>query len=314
MNQPASEPTNDSATQLTSAITSLASSINKLADRFSTQPAEFVDNAIAYRWQNSNNSYGQMGLVAIEIPQLIAFDALHNIDRQARLLYNNTQQFVLGFPANNALMTGARGTGKSSLVRACLTAFQQQNLRLIEVEKAHLADLPTIVNLVRDQQQKFIVFCDDLSFEEGEHSYKGLKTVLDGSLSGPSANVLIYATSNRKHMITERMSDNLETGADSNGEIHPGDSIEEKISLSERFGLQLNFYSFSQPQYLNTVDYWLEHYGLSVDSPTTVHRLAIQWATQRGSRSGRVAMQFARDYVGKQQLAEHLETTKPKGS
>lgn len=254
--------------------------------------------ALAYRWQRSDNTLLRPQLTPVVSPQLIAFEALHNVDQQITRIYNNTMQFVQGYPANNVLMTGARGTGKSSLVRACLQAFQTQGLRLIEVEKKHLDDLPDIVNCVRNRPERFIIFCDDLSFEEGEHHYKGLKTVLDGSVAGPSENVLIYATSNRRHLVSERMRDNLEHYKDDQGEIHPGDSIEEKNSLSERFGLRIHFYSFSQDEYLTAVFHWLSNLGLTLNNDE-IRTEALRWATERGSRSGRVAWQFARDYVGR---------------
>lgn len=298
----------DSPASLTLALQQLTRAIQALSEPSSNgEPAALSTSAIAFRWRRKKGLIEFAALEAVPEPRLYQFDELKNIDRQQQLIFNNTHQFVLGLPANNVLMTGARGTGKSSLVRACLAEFHERGLRLIEVEKQHLEDLPDIVNLVRNQPEKFIIFCDDLSFDDNEREYKGLKTVLDGSIMGPSANVLVYATSNRRHMISERMSDNLETGLNEFGEIHPGDTIEEKISLSERFGLHLHFYSFTQPEYLQAVYHWLDHYGVAAnEADQDTQKLAIQWATQRGSRSGRVAMQFARDFAGKKLLQQQL--------
>lgn len=266
------------------------------------QTQTLLADALAYRWQYSRGMFMRGALVPVLSPQLISFSNLRSIDKQIDQLYNNTRQFVNGFPANNVLMTGARGTGKSSLVRACLEAFHGQGLRLIEVEKEHLNDLPDILNLIRNNKEKYLIFCDDLSFEEGENSYKGLKTVLDGSIVGSLENVLVYATSNRRHLITERMSDNFEHRNDHQGEIHPGDAVEEKISLSDRFGLQLTFYSFNQDQYLDAVNHWLNSFGIKLSDNENLRLEAIQWAAGRGTRSGRIAWQFARDYAGRKML------------
>ncbi len=268
------------------------------------QTQTLLPDALAYRWQYSRGMFARGALVPVLSPQLISFTYLRNIDKQIAQLYNNTRQFFNGFPANNVLMTGARGTGKSSLVRACLEAFHNVGLRLIEVEKEHLNDLPDILNLIRNNKGKYLIFCDDLSFEEGENSYKGLKTVLDGSIVGSLDNVLVYATSNRRHLITERMSDNLEHRQGEQGEIHPGDAVEEKISLSDRFGLQLTFYSFNQDQYLDAVNHWLNSFGLKLSDDESIRNEAIQWATGRGTRSGRIAWQFARDYAGRKMMSE----------
>lgn len=220
---------------------------------------------IAFRWQRGQGVFSQGHLIAISSPQLITFEELSGIDRQIEKLYQNTNQFLKGYPANNVLMTGARGTGKSSLVRACLSSFHNEGLKLIEVDKKHLDDLPDIVEIIKGKDEKFLIFCDDLSFEEGDDGYKGLKTVLDGSVAGPSSNVLIYATSNRRHLVTERMNDNHDLRKDDKGEIHPGDSIEEKISLSDRFGLQLHFYSSTQNEYLDIVAKLLNQYELELN-------------------------------------------------
>lgn len=254
------------------------------------------EGAIAHLWEYRQS---QPRLTPVVEPALIAFDDLRNVDRQKALIEQNTRQFVSGRPANNVLLTGARGTGKSSLVKACLHAFHAEGLRLIEVDKEHLADLPQIIDLLRQRQERFILFCDDLSFEDGETGYKGLKTVLDGSVAGQSGNVLIYATSNRRHLLAERAEDNLSFQRSESGELHPGEAVEEKISLSERFGLWISFYAFSQEQYLEAVARWLEYHGLGGVAQEEWEQAAIRWSTHRGSRSGRIAAQFARDYAGR---------------
>ena len=226
--------------------------------------------------------------------------ALRDIDDQKTRLVANTEQFLAGRPANNVLMTGARGCGKSSLVRALLTAYRKQGLRIIEIDKHDLRDIPEIVALITGRPERFILFCDDLSFEAGESGYTALKSVLDGSVAAVPDNVLIYATSNRRHLMPEYFSENAATKYVGE-EIHPGEAIEEKISLSERFGLWLSFYPFSQEAYLDIVNGWLNHHGLKAAAIAEARQHALNWAVQRGSRSGRVAEQFARDWVGQQQ-------------
>jgi len=230
---------------------------------------------------------------------VIALDNLKEVDAQKERLRANTAQFVAGRSANNVLLTGARGTGKSSLIKACLHQFAPQGLRLIEVDKADLVDLPDIVALIEGRPERFVVYCDDLSFDEGEAGYKALKSMLDGTISATSDNVLVYATSNRRHLLPEQMKDNLAATHDENGELHPGEAIEEKISLSERFGLWISFYPFSQPEYLAIVGQWLRHFGLADDAVDALRSQALVWALERGSRSGRVAYQFARDRAGR---------------
>jgi predicted AAA+ superfamily ATPase len=205
---------------------------------------------------------------------------------------------VRGQLANNVLLTGARGTGKSSLIRACLNEYAGQGLRLIEVDKADLTDLPDIVDVVSDCPEKFIVFCDDLSFDDGEPGYKALKSILDGSVSATSPNVLIYATSNRRHLLPEYMKENLTYTHTEDGEVHPGEGVEEKISLSERFGLWVSFYPFTQAEYLTIVAQWLTWFGVAPAAIAAARPEALVWALERASRSGRVAYQFARDYAG----------------
>lgn len=256
--------------------------------------------APAYRWERDGGPLGGGHLVAVPEPALIRFEDLRNVERQKAAIERNTRQFVTGRPANNVLLTGARGTGKSSLVKACLEKFHDQGLRLIEIDKDDLADLRLLVNLIRHRPERFILFCDDLSFEEGESGYKALKTALDGSLTGAAPNLLIYATSNRRHLLPEKMSENLEARAGDNGEIHPGDTTEEKVSLSERFGLWLSFHPFTQNDYLAAVEQWMEHFGASAEQIHTARDEALLWARTRGARSGRIAWQFARDYAGRQ--------------
>jgi len=230
----------------------------------------------------------------------IQLQDLQEVEPQKARLLANTRQFVTGLPANNVLLTGARGTGKSSLIKACLNAYAGQGLRLIEVDKADLIDLPDLVDLVAGRPERFIVYCDDLSFEEGEAGYKALKSVLDGSVAQSSDNVLIYATSNRRHLLPEQMKDNLSATYTDEGELHPGEAVEEKISLSERFGMWISFYPFSQNEYLTIVNQWLRHFGLDEVQIGHARQEALIWALERGSRSGRVAHQFARDYAGRE--------------
>jgi predicted AAA+ superfamily ATPase len=229
---------------------------------------------------------------------LIRLGDLKEVEPQKERLLRNTAQFVAGKPANNVLLTGARGTGKSSLIRACLQEYASRGLRLIEVDKSDLVDLPDIVELIADRPERFVIFCDDLSFDEGEAGYKALKSMLDGSVAAASPNVLIYATSNRRHLLPEQMRDNLAAKYDENGELHPGEAVEEKISLSERFGLWLSFYPFSQDEYLAITAQWLRFYGLTEEQIATARQPSLVWALERGSRSGRVAHQFARDLAG----------------
>ena len=253
--------------------------------------------AIAWRYRKRANGCGLLEPVrhigAMELSDL------QNIDGQKEKIARNTEQFVQGRTANNVLLTGARGTGKSSLIRACLHAYADQGLRLIEVDKQDLTDLPDIVDVVAGRPEKFIIYCDDLSFEEGEPGYKAMKSILDGSVSAASPNVLVYATSNRRHLLPEYMTDNLSTQRGDDGEIHPGEVVEEKISLSERFGLWVSFYPFSQDEYLRVVGQWLSALGVDAAAIAAARPEALVWALERGSRSGRVAYQFARDYAGR---------------
>lgn len=252
--------------------------------------------AVAFRWRKRQ---GRGFLQPVSAVSGITLADLHNIDRQKALIDQNTRQFVNCQPANNVLLTGARGTGKSSLIKACLNAYAGNGLRLIEVDKDDLHDLGDITDLIAGRPERFIVFCDDLSFEEGESGYKALKVALDGSVSAQSDNVLIYATSNRRHLLPEYMSDNETYKHTPDGEIHPGEVVEEKISLSERFGLWVSFYPFKQDDYLVIVGHWLRYFGRGDAEIEQARGDALVWALERGSRSGRVAWQFARDWSGK---------------
>jgi hypothetical protein len=256
--------------------------------------------SIAFRYRRRSSGQGAISPVHhVGAMQLVD---LKEIDQQKEKIQRNTAQFVRGATANNVLLTGARGTGKSSLIRACLHAYADQGLRLIEVDKADLVDLPDIVELVAKRPEKFIVFCDDLSFDEGEPGYKALKSVLDGSVAAATPNVLVYATSNRRHLLPEYMSENLTYTHTPEGEVHPGEVVEEKISLSERFGLWVSFYPFSQDEYLHIAAQWLAVLGVSQSEIDAARPEALLWALERGSRSGRVAWQFAQDYAGRKSV------------
>ena len=267
------------------------------------QPLQAPDwNAsVAFRYRKRASGHGVLEPVR-HIGAMQLAD-LQEINDQKEKICRNTEQFVNSMPANNVLLTGSRGTGKSSLIRACLHAYSPRGLRLIEVDKSDLTDLPDIVDVVSERPEKFIVFCDDLSFEEGEPGYKALKSILDGSVAAASPNVLIYATSNRRHLLPEYMKENLTYTHTDEGEVHPGEVVEEKISLSERFGLWVSFYPFSQDEYLTISAQWLSSLGVDAAAIVAARPQALVWALERGSRSGRVAYQFARDYVGKNTVA-----------
>jgi hypothetical protein len=271
------------------------------------QPETGWDNAVAFRWRKNGRMSGHKAgfIQPVAHPHHITLDALQGIDTQKRLIDQNTRQFVHGHPANNVLLTGARGTGKSSLVKAMLTKYAASGLRLIEVAKHDLTDLHDIVEQIFQRPERFILYCDDLSFESGEAGYKTLKVVLDGSIATASENVLIYATSNRRHLMPEFMHDNRDT-RHVGDEIHLSEAVEEKISLSERFGLWVSFYPFDQDQYLDAVRQWLTYFGV-VEMIPAAREAALRWALERGSRSGRVAWQFARDWAGKKEAEEKTE-------
>ncbi|MDZ4144443.1 MAG: ATP-binding protein [Burkholderiales bacterium] len=257
--------------------------------------------SVAFRYRKRSTGHGSLEPVR-HVGAMRLID-LKEIDGQKEKIERNTRQFVDGLPANNVLLTGARGTGKSSLIRACLNQFSPHGLRLIEVDKADLVDLPDIVDVVGARAEKFIVFCDDLSFDEGEPGYKALKSALDGSVAAAAPNVLIYATSNRRHLLPEYMKENLTYKHTDDGEVHPGEVVEEKISLSERFGLWVSFYPFSQDEYLAIVAQWLSSFGVGAAAIDAARPEALVWALERGSRSGRVAYQFARNYAGQHGVA-----------
>ena len=263
------------------------------------QPLQAPDwsASVAYRYRKRSSGHGTLEPVR-HVAQLGLQD-LKEIDQQKEKIQRNTEQFVNGLPANNVLLTGARGTGKSSLIKACLNTYAPRGLRLIEVDKDDLVDLPDIIEVVANRAEKFIVYCDDLSFEEGEPGYKALKSILDGTVAASTANVLVYATSNRRHLLPEYMKENLTYTHTDDGEVHPGEGVEEKISLSERFGLWVSFYPFSQDEYLAITAQWLSSFGVPATAIDAAKPEALVWALERGSRSGRVAYQFARDYAGK---------------
>ena len=256
---------------------------------------------VAFRYRKRTSGRG--GLEPVRHVAKLGLADLQEIDVQKEKIQRNTEQFVQGLPANNVLLTGARGTGKSSLIKACLNEYSPQGLRLIEVDKDDLTDLPDIIELVSERPEKFMIFCDDLSFEDGEPGYKALKSILDGTVAASTPNVLICATSNRRHLLPEYMSENLTYKHTEDGEVHPGEGVEEKISLSERFGLWISFYPFSQDEYLHIAAQWLGSLGATSAQIEAARADALLWALERGSRSGRVAYQFARDHMGRQALA-----------
>ena len=283
-------------------LNSVIGKANHLLDRLeltNSQPnqQELDSDSFALRWCTTQ------GIIPINWKCNISGKDLLHIDRQAKLLLTNTQQFVENFPANNALLWGSRGTGKSSLIQAVLGTFEPDQLRIIEISYNDFVDWPNIVSWInKNSSQKFILFCDDLSFDNNDSSYKHFKAALDGSFMSLPDNALIYATSNRRHLVPEKLADNLDA-THSNGEVHHSEAVEEAISLSDRFGLWLSFHSLTQAQYLDIVKHWLEEFGIEIPE-TTYREGALRWALQRGSRSGRIANQFARDYSGKVMLEQ----------
>ena len=293
------------ATDMSSSLERVLQRAEALMQRIESvlpQPLQAPDwsASVAYRYRKRSSGHGTLEPVR-HVAQLGLQD-LKEIDQQKEKIQRNTEQFVNGLPANNVLLTGARGTGKSSLIKACLNNYAPRGLRLIEVDKDDLVDLPDIIEVVAARAEKFIVYCDDLSFEDGEPGYKALKSILDGTVAASTANVLIYATSNRRHLLPEYMKENLTYTHTDDGEVHPGEGVEEKISLSERFGLWVSFYPFSQDEYLAITEQWLSSFGVSTTAIDAAKPEALVWALERGSRSGRVAYQFARDYAGKHVL------------
>ncbi|MBJ9978256.1 ATP-binding protein [Pseudomonas sp. S75] len=270
-------------------------------------PREPIDwrDTLAARWQRD----GRSGyLMPLQVSLDLRLSDLIGVDQQREQLGRNTHQFLQGMPANHALLWGSRGTGKSSLVRALLAEHAQQGLRLIEIERDHLADLPRVVEQLQGHEQRFVLFCDDLSFEAGEGDYRVLKSVLDGSLEQAPDNVLLYATSNRRHLVPEKESDN-ENWQRVDGELHPSEAVEDKIALSDRFGLWLSFYPFTQAHFLDVVEHWIGQLaaraGLTWQRTEALDILATRWATGRGNRNGRCAYQFARYWVGLQLLEQN---------
>ncbi len=280
-----------------SVLQRIASALERIAPPARGKP-DFKHH-VAARWRVSG---ALKYLEAVQHVHRMEADWLVGVEAQHTQIDRNTKQFVAGKPANNVLLTGSRGTGKSSLVKAMLSRYAKRGLRLIEVEKEHLNDMPDIVEQIADEPYRFILFCDDLSFDAGDGSYKALKAILDGSIAAATPNVLLYATSNRRHLLPEYFHENEETKYVGD-EVHFGESVEEKVSLSERFGLWISFYPFSQEDYLAAVASWVGQLGAAVPADAKKRELferdALNWALQRGSRSGRVAYQFARDFAGR---------------
>lgn len=287
---------NASIAAIEAALERLAAAAERIEQRLLPSVEPDWQHAVAFRWRRRGLGGTLQPVLhrhAIALTQLVAIDA------QKHTVEQNTRQFVARLPANNVLLTGARGTGKSSLIKAVLNAYCDAGLRLVEVDKTNLVDLPDIVERLYARPERFIVFCDDLSFDAGEPGFKALKVALDGSIAAPSENVLVYATSNRRHLMPESMQDNRDT-LHRDGEIHPAEAVEEKISLSERFGIWLSFYPFTQDEYLTAVMAGLATLGTAAGDEENVRAAALRWALGRGSRSGRVAAQFARDWAGRQ--------------
>jgi uncharacterized protein len=287
---------------MSAALEQLLDKVSQLVERIEAvlpQPLSAPDWSQAVAWRYRKRSSGHGVLEPVRHVSGLTLDELKEIDDQKEKMQRNIEQFVQGRPANNVLLTGARGTGKSSLIKASLNQFAAQGLRLIEVDKEDLTDLPDIIEVVANRPEKFMVYCDDLSFEDGEPGYKALKSILDGSVAASTPNVLVCATSNRRHLLPEYMSENLSYKHTPDGEVHPGEGVEEKISLSERFGLWISFYPFSQDEYLTIAAQWLGALGATPAQIEEARPAALLWALERGSRSGRVAYQFARDFMGR---------------
>ncbi len=284
---------------LTERLLSLIERIEPLIPQIAT--AIDFEKHSAFRWM-PDQKWRPAHLMPIQQFAAVQFSELVGVDEKIAVLKQNTEQFLHQLPANNVLLTGSRGTGKSSLIKATLTEFASNGLKMIEIDRDALADLNQLISLLSKAPYQFIIFCDDLSFESDDSSYKSLKALLDGSLMNPPENILFYATSNRRHLLPEYMSDNQGAKLDENGEVHLGEAIEEKISLSERFGIWLTFYSFSQNEYLNVVENWITVLEPKIQYTQIIEHEALRFALLRGSRSGRVAMQFAKSYVGSYQL------------
>ncbi len=252
----------------------------------------------AFRWEPQGGG-GRL----IPITQPLAFDLadLVGVEKAVQRLVANTEQFLRGLPFNHVLLYGERGTGKSSAVRGLLSRYADRDLRVIEVHKVDLANVANVLIEIREVPFNFILFCDDLSFDEGESGYRELKAALEGSLEAPPSNVCIIATSNRRHLIPQRKSENLAVHVDEDGDLHPGEALEEKLALSDRFGLALGFYSFNQEIYLSIVRHYVDKVQLDLN-PEKLRQEALKWALDRSSRSGRTAKQFVDDLVGRNAL------------
>ncbi len=285
---------------LIATLDQLARRVDALLERLdSSAPGVHAPDWNASTAFRARRRAGALRLEPVAHVATIRLADLREVDAQRERLLRNTAQFMAGKPANNVLLTGARGTGKSSLIKACLNEFAPRGLRLIEIDKTDLIDLPDIVDIVAARPERFVLYCDDLSFEDGDAGYKALKSALDGSVAQTSDNLLIYATSNRRHLLPEHMRDNLASTYTDDGELHPGEVVEEKISLSERFGMWISFYPFTQDEYLTIVAQWLRHFAIDDAAIAASRQQALVWALERGSRSGRVAYQFARDMAGR---------------
>jgi predicted AAA+ superfamily ATPase len=273
-------------------------------ERFVGEPpdADAFERHLAFRYEPAPSAGGRGRLVPVAEPSLFDLDDLVGVDASVASLVRNTEQFVRGLPANHVLLYGERGTGKSSAVKGLATRFGSRGLRLVEVHKADLLHLPDVLAALRDAPWRFLLFCDDLSFEAGEASYRELKAALEGSVESPPANVRIVATSNRRHLIPERRADSDDAHVDDRGELHMGEAVEEKLALSDRFGLQLAFFGFDQDTYLAIVDRYVAKAGLDLPREQ-VQGEALRWALRRSSRSGRTARQFVDDLAGRVALA-----------
>jgi predicted AAA+ superfamily ATPase len=281
-----------------SALQSLDECLQRLESLLPPVPVRMDWSVIPAAWWRRRTMSG--ALEPIEVLPTITLDDVLGVDRQKSLVLGNTRQFVRGLPANNVLLTGARGAGKSSLVQALLNRFYPEGLRVVQVERQDLRDLPAITESLKDQPFRFVVFCDDLSFDSHDEGYKALKSILDGAIGSSPDNILIYATSNRRHLMPEYASDNASYVTTESGELHPGEAVEEKISLSDRFGLWVSFQPMNQETYLAIARHWLDRYGAKhgVLWTDSARQSALRWALQRGTRSGRTASQFAKSWVG----------------
>jgi predicted AAA+ superfamily ATPase len=272
-----------------------------LADLAGSPPAAGVfDRYWAFRWDVSR---GPGRLVPIEKPHAFDLGDLIGVDLSVASLVANTEQFVAGYPSNHVLLFGERGTGKSSAVKGLLTHYAKRGLRMVEVHKSDLVHLPAVLDSLRGAPYRFVLFCDDLSFDRGESEYRELKAALEGSLVAPPENVQIVVTSNRRHLLPESAADNRLVRLDEDGEIQLGEAIDEKLALSDRFGLVLGFYGFDQNTYLDIVDHYAKKAGVRA-SPGELHESALRWALRRSSRSGRIARQFVDDLVGREAIDE----------